>query len=224
MLIIFDVDGTLIESDPADWNAYKGALRTVLGFTPPSGFCRALGDVTAHSVAAASMRAAGLAESEGLMAQVRSEHLRGLKEAHAADPRAFRARPGAGAALEALRAWPRAAVAIATGDWSPTSRFKLAAAGVEVGPLPMATCSDRPRRAEIIALAAERAGRPLREAVYVGDGPWDLHACRELGIPFIATGANCGELSRLGAVHLHPEYDSAALPALVQIALGGAAG
>lgn len=207
MLIIFDVDGTLIESDPVDWTAFKGALQSVLGFTPPSGFCRALGDVTAHSVAAASMRAVGREVNEQLMDRVREENLRRLQVAYAMDRNAFPARLGAAALLKRLRATPGVTVAIATGCWQPTIRLKLEAAGIDVAGLPMATCSDRPRRSEIITLAAERAGRPVSEAVYVGDGQWDLFACRELGIPLIATGKRWADLQQAGAKHLQPELD-----------------
>jgi phosphoglycolate phosphatase-like HAD superfamily hydrolase len=98
------------------------------------------------------------------------------------------------------------AVAIATGCWRPTISLKLAAAGIDVEGLPMATCSDRQRRSEIITLAAERAGKRMDQAVYVGDGGWDLFACRELGIPLIATGRNAAELQRLGAAFVQPVF------------------
>jgi phosphoglycolate phosphatase-like HAD superfamily hydrolase len=65
----------------------------------------------------------------------------------------------------------------------------------------MATCSDHPRRSEIIRLAAQRAGRPLSDSIYIGDGVWDLRACRDLGVRFIGTGSRLHLLKKAGAEH-----------------------
>jgi phosphoglycolate phosphatase-like HAD superfamily hydrolase len=45
--------------------------------------------------------------------------------------------------------------------------------------------------------------------VYVGDGAWDVRACRELGWPLIGIGegAQAARLSRLGAAHVVANYD-----------------
>ena len=69
----------------------------------------------------------------------------------------------------------------------------------------MATASDATRRPDIIRLAVTRAQGELSRTVYVGDGPWDLHACRELGIPLIATGHRAGGLVAHGAKHVCTE-------------------
>ena len=51
-------------------------------------------------------------------------------------------------------------------------------------------------------LAAAKAGRSMTDAIYVGDGEWDLRACRELGIPFIGTGNKMQRLLDAGAEHI----------------------
>jgi len=71
----------------------------------------------------------------------------------------------------------------------------------------MATCSDRLTRAEIISLAAERAGRPIPEAIYVGDGAWDLRATQTLNIPFIGCGKNIDRLKAAGARYAVPDLN-----------------
>ena len=79
----------------------------------------------------------------------------------------------------------------------------------------MATCSDHPRRSEIIRLAAQRAGRSLSDAIYIGDGVWDLRACRELGVRFIGTGSRLHLLKKAGAEHTAEVLDEALLWNLV---------
>jgi phosphoglycolate phosphatase-like HAD superfamily hydrolase len=73
--------------------------------------------------------------------------------------------------------------AIATGGWRAEAELKLARAGIPFAGVPMATSDDSPDRAEILRLAAERAGPG--PALYVGDGPWDRSAAADLGLPFV---------------------------------------
>jgi phosphoglycolate phosphatase-like HAD superfamily hydrolase len=115
-----------------------------------------------------------------------------------------------------LASIPGVKVALATGGWHPTITFKLAAAGIDISAFPIATSSDTPRRADIIRLAAERAGMPLSQAVYVGDGVWDMRACRELEMAFIGTGARTHRLSESGVQHLLEPLEPAGFVALAR--------
>ena len=49
-------------------------------------------------------------------------------------------------------------VAIATGCWQVSARFKMAAAGIPVEGLPAAFADDGPSRESIVRMAIERAG------------------------------------------------------------------
>ena len=202
MLIIFDVDGTLLGGELHDWASFNRALEMELGFVAEPGFFSALPDVTGESIVESALRAVGRASGDGLATRVRDSYLRFLTECHAADPCAFPVRPGVGLLLEHLSSKPGFTVALATGDWRPTISFKLRCAGLDVSRFPIATSSDAPRRTEIIRLAAAKAGRSMADAVYVGDGVWDLRACRELGIPFIGTGDRTERLLDAGAEHI----------------------
>jgi phosphoglycolate phosphatase-like HAD superfamily hydrolase len=57
-------------------------------------------------------------------------------------------------------------------------------------------------RADIIRAAVAEAGGSLDEAVYIGDGLWDLRACERLGIPFIGVGHRKERLRKAGAMHV----------------------
>lgn len=201
MLIIFDVDGTLIGGESHDWDCFDRAIEAIVGFYPTQEFFDSLPEITARAIAEASVRAANKQPGTGLDELIRDEYLRRLQEAHARDRHAFQPRPGVIQFLASLNSRPSVSVAIATGDWHATISFKLAAAGIDVSRFPMATCSDDPRRCEIIRLAAQRAGRSLSDAIYIGDGVWDLKACRALGIRFIGTGSRLHLLKKAGAEH-----------------------
>lgn len=201
MLIIFDVDGTLIGGETHDWECFDRAIESIVGFYPTKEFFASLPEITAQAIAEASVRFANKQPGTGLEELIREDYLRRLRQVHARDPQAFQPRAGVVQFLACLNSLPGVKVAIATGDWHSTISFKLAAAGIDVSRFPMATCSDDPRRCEIIRLAVQRAGRSLTDAIYIGDGVWDLKACRALGIRFIGTGSRLHLLKNAGAEH-----------------------
>ena len=99
-------------------------------------------------------------------------------------------------------------MAIATGGWTPSARFKLTESGIAWEGLPAAYACDAHPREEIIALAMERAAElhacdvdAFTRVVYVGDGLWDLRAAGILGISFlgIASGDRARQLESAGA-------------------------
>jgi len=216
MLVIFDVDGTLLGGEAADWRAFDTAIESVLDFVADETFFSGLPEITAQSIAEAAIRASGAPSGNGLEDRIRDEYLRGLRLAHRSDPLLFQPRSGVQELLPHLASMPGVKVALATGDWHSTINFKLAAAGIDISTFPMATSSDAPRRADIIRLAAERAGLPLSQAVYVGDGVWDLRACRELEIAFIGTGQRTDRLAEVGVEHLLEPLETTAFLALLR--------
>jgi phosphoglycolate phosphatase-like HAD superfamily hydrolase len=220
MLIIFDVDGTLIGGEASDWKSFEGALAAVLDFAPTEDFFVALSDITAQRIAEAAVRACHQQNGIGLEERIQEEYLERLRAAHAEDPQAFAPRPGAVALLDHLAAIPGVSVAIATGDWLSSISFKLSAAGIDVSRYPLATSCDATRRADIIRCAARRAGKPLAEAVYVGDGTWDLEACRELDVPLIGTGTRTDRLLAMGAAAIVEPFEIAPFMAALRYAQG----
>ncbi len=219
MLIIFDVDGTLIGGEAHDWASFDAAIAEVTGFSPTQDFFDSLPEITAQAIAEASLRAANRPLGAGLEERIRDGYLRRLQQAHANDARAFAPRTGVVALLSHLNSLPGVAVAIATGDWHSTISFKLSAAGIDISAYPMATCSDAARRSDIIRLAAQRAGRPLSEAVYVGDGVWDFRTCCDLGLPFVGTGTRPHLLKQAGAEHIIEVLEQALFLGAVEAAL-----
>jgi beta-phosphoglucomutase-like phosphatase (HAD superfamily) len=130
-----------------------------------------------------------------------------LRAAHAREPGAFRPIVGAPAFFRRLAEEDFCAVAIATGGFASEARFKLACIGIDLDAFPHATSSDTPRRRDILALAIRRAGFEVGEGiVYFGDGVWDVHATRALGLPLIGIGRRMGELQALGAAAVFRDF------------------
>ena len=196
LLVIFDVDGTLVDAAELDDASFDLGFREVTGAGLPASVWAEFEEITAGAII---RRASGAADLELVQTQVRTAFLTRLRAGLEFNREAIRPFPGAAKLLDFLREQNGYRVAIATGCWEETAKFKLAAAGLNIDGFAFASASDRERRSEIIALAAERAGVPLSSSVYVGDGAWDLRAANQLGIPFIGVGRSVEKLQREGA-------------------------
>jgi len=214
-LVMFDMDGTLTDTFSLDENCYVLAIEQALGLTAvvtdwesyphaSSSYCleEIVRKARGHSPTAAESRA------------VQRRMIELMDELYAAKGRATCEIPGAAACLRTLQDAGHA-VAIASGDWESTARHKLTTARIPFEALPAAFCEASHVRTEImrtaLARAAARHGREkFDRVVYIGDGTWDVRACRELRWPLIGVGrgAHGERLHRLGATQVIPDYQS----------------
>jgi phosphoglycolate phosphatase-like HAD superfamily hydrolase len=205
MLIIFDVDGTLIGGEAVDWKCFGDAFTHVTGTTLTPEFWAGIREVTAKAIVHQALSLSQHAPAPLLISQIEGEvsreYVRRLKAAHALDDKAFPPAPGVAQLLQHLDRQDHLKVALATGDWYESITFKLSAAGIDYSRYPVATSSDCYSRADIIRLAAERAGYPITQALYVGDGLWDYRATQQLGIPFLGVGHRHKSFLEAGAPH-----------------------
>lgn len=208
-MIVFDVDGTLVGGEPHDWRCFGDAFEQAAGFRLDAAFFGGLEEVTARAIVHQALPDADPQTQRDIEDKTRTGYLRRLQDVHHQDAGAFPASAGAADLLADIQArglpW-----AIATGDWYETISFKLQAAGIQTADVPMATSSDHYSRSDILSTAIGRAGGKHEQAVYIGDGVWDLRAARQLGIPFIGCGARRDKLREAGAAHLldsfHPDH------------------
>lgn len=218
MVIVFDVDGTLIGGEEQDWPSFDAALYKVMGFHPDAEFWAGTHEITGRAIIRRVAEVTGIPWDESIEARVRKLYLENLRSAAPFKGTVFLPKPGAAEILELLRNTPIFDVAIATGDFKESSQFKLASAGLDIRGLPYASSSDAGVRSEIIRTAVERAGYSIVDAVYVGDGPWDFRACEQLQIPFVGTGRKIDRLKELGATRIAEDLQpSTLLPLLHQI-------
>lgn len=210
-VLVFDIDGTLTATASVDGRLFAEALGAVLTL-PSEEPWFGLTELTDAAILAELCAARPAAERIVVEREVQRRFFASLEAAVEAEPEAFQPISGAREIFEAIRGagWTPA---IATGAWRRSAETKLAAAGIPVSGVPLVTSSEHPRRVNIIRHAVQLAASAYEpeEVVYVGDGSWDVVACRELGIGFVGRGApaDAQALAELGAAAVLPDFSDA---------------
>jgi phosphoglycolate phosphatase-like HAD superfamily hydrolase len=211
-LVLFDIDGTLTQSQELDAEIYLRSLAEVFGFTGVCADWSAYRHTTDSGILTEVFETRlGRPPAPSEMAGMRAHFVEAIAAAALREP--FREVRGARHALELLsrqRGWQ---VGLATGGWGESARCKLQSAGFRCEGLPLASADDALSRAAIMQIAIDRAARvptaePPDHVVYIGDGVWDARACRDLRIPFIgiATGKQEQRLRTEGAAAVFADY------------------
>jgi phosphoglycolate phosphatase-like HAD superfamily hydrolase len=185
--VVFDLDETLVDSDAFDGELYIAAVRQVLGDVEIDDSWRRYRHVTDAGVLAQIIDEVGVADADRVKAEVRNL-FGSLVQRHLANGGACVAIPGARDALELLQS-SGYKVGLATGGWGHTARMKLDHAGIPAESLVIASSDDSPDRVEIMTTCLQRLGGVPDQAIYIGDGVWDLEASRMAGWAFIGVGA-----------------------------------
>ena len=206
-LVIFDIDGTLTDTNEVDETGFAEAVTREFGLT---GFSTDWSDyehcVDRFIVGELVRRHLERKVSPEELERFQSTFLSILRDEYARAPEKFTPIVGAAELLTRLRADSQPGIALATGGYRLTARFKLERAGLEVADLPLASADDGLARDEIIGAALARARsaygvEQFARVVSVGDGLWDLGTARLLKMPFvgIAGGLRAERLRAAGA-------------------------
>jgi len=190
-LVMFDIDGTLVDSAGFDGELYAEAVRSVLKVEVDRNW-DAYEHVSDRGILEQLLRDARFdGERAELAARVQQRFVELVRAYLARQPAAVREIAGAKVLVDRLLSMPNVRVAVATGGWEPTALLKLRHIGIDAKQLGFASSSDAPARVDIMRLAAQRAmrGAPVTRATYFGDGPWDRRASAALGYDFVAVGA-----------------------------------
>ncbi|MDJ0910893.1 MAG: HAD family hydrolase [Woeseiaceae bacterium] len=192
--VIFDIDGTLIESANVDDELYRQSVIDVLG---PIRFRPSLseyGRVTDSGVLMEVLEDNSLSGMPDPTEEIRGRFVE-LLEDHIAQHGPFSEIPGAKDYIEAHRRSERHAVAIATGGWRMSALLKLESAGFDIDGVPLTTSDDHLDRTGIMTLALEQLGRGVESVTYYGDGVWDRDASAALGWRFVPIGPTLNGLT-----------------------------
>jgi phosphoglycolate phosphatase-like HAD superfamily hydrolase len=184
--VVFDLDGTLIDSAEFDGALYVEAVREVIAGVDIDESWRKYRHVTDEGVLAQVLEEFRPARAEELRARVRDEFGSKVARYLAAGGRC-ECVPGAKAAIDELQA-AGYRVGIATGGWGHTAAMKLAHAGISLQGLVLTSSDHSYDRVEIMSECLRRLGGTPDHAVYVGDGRWDLEASRRAAWRFIGVG------------------------------------
>ena len=207
LLAIFDNDGTICDTQEVEGACYAKAIEHVTGRSLSTLDWTTYEEPTSSAIARDLLAGdpAALAKEE----DIKREFVRLLEQEHPTFPGDFTPLPGAVRFIARLKAERICSVAIATGCFDTSARFKLKCCGIALDEFPHATSSDTPRRRDIIPLAASRAGFPVSSVVYFGDAPWDVRVSGILGVPLIGIGRRWERLRELGVQHVFRDYSDA---------------
>jgi len=221
LLVLWDVDGTLVDSAKLGRDAFFEAFEAVTG-APPTEMVPFAGR-TDLEIAHDMLEAAGIRADDGLLDRFEDELI--VAMAARADELRERGRalPGAAGALERLAGEPNVIQSLLTGNLERNALVKLSAFDlarhIDFGS--GAYGSDHRVRGELVAIARRRASErhgvelELDDIALVGDTPLDIAAAREGGARAIgvATGPFDEEaLAAAGADSVLPSLaDSSAL-------------
>lgn len=180
-LVLFDIDGTLLDSDGAGRRAIQRALIEAFGTAGPDA--HRFDGKTDPQIVHELMQRAGIdaATVESRLNDVFARYVELLREELAAPGHAATVYPGVYELLDALERRDDVVLGLLTGNVQPGAAAKLGAVGIvparfRVG----AFGSDHAVRAELPAIARRRAGSlfggefPGEAMVVIGDTPADL--------------------------------------------------
>jgi phosphoglycolate phosphatase len=202
LLVLWDIDGTLVDSAGHGRHAFEEAFEAVVGGVPE--WVEYAGR-TDHQIALAMLEGSdpsvpGSAEHLPAVLEQLAERLADRKEAMAAEGRVY---PGVRETLAALHETDGVVNSLLTGNIEANAVVKVAAFGLdrwldfEAG----AYGSDpHVRRSDLVAVARERAAERYGEttgAVLVGDTPLDVLAAREAGARAVAVATGFAALDAL---------------------------
>jgi phosphoglycolate phosphatase-like HAD superfamily hydrolase len=212
-LVVFDIDGTLTDTNVVDGECYWKAVCEVFVLVGPQPDWSGFHHVTDLGIAAeiCACRLGREPSSEEIQAIERRlvAHLEIALVGK--DPVAHQI-PGSAEILSLLSGSSKVGVALATGGFRSSAELKLRRAGLPFAGLPFASSTDAVSRADILEIAACRAAEKhatkFSSFTYVGDGVWDFKTARELGWGFIGIGSGqrADQLRAAGAATVIPNY------------------
>lgn len=185
--VMFDIDGTLVQSCDFDEEIYAAAVEKVVGFKIDRNLSH-YRHVTDAGILREVIGRHGLdGKAEEIQSQVKKIFIHEISNHIGKYP--VQEVPGASSFLNYLASLDNVVVSIATGGWFETAVQKLDAAGFHYSKEFISSSDDHFKRTEIMKTArAKHSGYEEAACTYFGDGIWDREACQELGFNFVLVG------------------------------------
>ncbi len=188
LLVLWDIDGTLVDTAGYGRDAFADAFRALFGRAPAGNV--PMPGRTDHEIALAILEESGVHAAESHLPRM-WEELANALAAKKADIRVRgQVKPGAREALAAIERREGVVQSLLTGNIEPNAAVKLGAFGLDRHlDLEVGGYGSHPGvRAELVEIARSRAARKYRSPVHrgdvvvIGDTPRDVAAAREAGV------------------------------------------
>lgn len=204
--IMFDIDGTLVQSYDLDTECFIDSVKEVTGIDIDSDWSK-YRHVTDVGILEEFLTTQRIPNKSNVQAKVKEGFIERLSHSIAKQP--VRQIPGAAVFLNYLATLDGVSISLATGGWYESASMKLNSAGIDFSSIPFASSNDSYSRIEIMQIAAMRAAKEDHHpCTYFGDGSWDKKACVELGFNFVLVGNGVNHSPNIG--HFEPIADALA--------------
>jgi phosphoglycolate phosphatase len=185
-LLLFDIDGTLLQADDATRQAINKTFGEIFGIENPQQNVPFAGRTDLGIFKDAALALAGRPLSGPELQKVVERYLKLLPDELARCP--FRLMPGVAALLPLLAGKKEIILGLETGNLEPAAYMKLKRGGIDGYFSLGGFGSDSEERAEFIRVAIERARNLNHGSIQdnniflIGDSPFDIAAGRKAGI------------------------------------------
>jgi phosphoglycolate phosphatase-like HAD superfamily hydrolase len=211
LLVIFDIDGTMIKTHSAEIPCFLQALQETTGIKDISLDLLTYKHVTDKGIAIECIEnhfQRTAKEHELALFENRFLHL--LEEAIHSTP--IEPISGIENFIDKLQLESDIHLAIATGAYLRSAQLKLQHTSLMTS-LPYATSNDSINRRAIMEKARIQAQQfystEYDSVIYIGDGPWDVRAANSLRWPFLGIASNysADHLKNFGATMIIEDFD-----------------
>lgn len=211
-LALFDIDGTLVQYHrKRNDQAYVRALLEVFGMNVEDHWEGYVSSTDSGILQEISQKRLKREASGEEVARFKESMARWLEREYNEEP--FEAAPGALWVWDELSRHTGWKMAVGTGNFEFSARFKLDSAGFDLSGIPLGTADDGNSREKVLGRAYQKAClshgvERFEKIVYVGDWIWDLRAARSLGWDFIGIGSGetASTLRKAGADTVLPDF------------------
>ncbi len=209
-LAVFDIDGTLTETNEVDGECFVKAFASSHRISDVDTDWAKYNYVTDSGIFSEIFKNKfERSPSEQEILLFKNCFIKGLSEFADKDKTLFAEIPNAKTMLETLNLEKDWAITFATGCFYDSAELKLEKAHLNIKDFPIATADDAVSREEILQIAIEKSlkrygQKEFEKIVSIGDAVWDARTAKNLKLYFIgvASGKHAELLRREGANYI----------------------